>query len=583
RVRPLLHGAGLWRLGEPAVLHSRASPVPLRDSGRHHPHALARPRSELAVRHRSRGAPGRARDSAPRALDRAGMVQGGGAARGGQRGLRRFAPDALHDLARFWASPAGPRRVCAPGGAGGVGRPLRHRPQPDSRGAARWRPHRLRPVRRAPTPGLHRHLRGPPRPRHHHRRRQLVRVGLPPLLRDGLPAPAPARRRLPAVAWTLCHRFPLSHPAHPPRSARPRRDTVAAVRGPLLPRAGFPAKIRQPRRRSTPVHERSSSVPEQADPQALEALIRSGEIDTVLTVFPDGMGRLMGKRVVGRYFLDHVLEDGVHACIYLFTVDMEMEPLPGFTLTSWERGYGDMKMVPDLSTWRPIPWLPKTALVFCDVFTEEGKPIEEAPRWVLKRQLERARQRGWQVKTASELELYLFHESFDEARAKRYQQLTPVSNYLEDYHILQTSKEEPLARGIRNHMEDARVPVEFSKGEWGKGQEEINLRYAPALEMADRHVLYKHGVKEIAWQQGSSVTFMAKYDMSAAGSSCHIHSSLWDRRTGKALFPARDRAGTPLFQQWLAGQMAMARDFALFYAPTLNSYKRYQAGTLHTP
>src|SRR5262245_15808927 len=162
-------------------------------------------------------------------------------------------------------------------------------------------------------------------------------------------------------------------------------------------------------------------VPEdRADQKGLESLIRKGEVDTVLTVFADGIGRLMGKRVVGRYFLDHVLRDGVHACIYLFTVDMEMEPLPGFKLASWERGYGDMKLVPDLGTWRVLPWLPKTALVFCDVYTEEGEPIEEAPRWVLRRQIERARKQGLSVQTASELELYLFRESFDEARAKRY-------------------------------------------------------------------------------------------------------------------------------------------------------------------
>ena len=320
---------------------------------------------------------------------------------------------------------------------------------------------------------------------------------------------------------------------------------------------------------------------DRADPKGLEALIKKDQVDTVLTVFPDGFGRLMGKRVVGRYFLDHVLHDGVHACIYLFTVDMEMEPLPGFTLTSWERGYGDMKLVPDLGTWRLLPWLPKTALVFCDAYTEEGEPIEEAPRWVLRRQLERATKAGYRVKTASELELYLFRESFDEARAKRYHGLTPVSGYLEDYHILQTSREEPLVRAIRNGMEAARVPVEFSKGEWGRGQEEINLRYADALEMADRHVLYKHGVKEIAWQQGCSVTFMAKYDMGAAGSSFHLHSSLWDGAGRRNLFAARDgsREGTPLFQQWLAGQMAMARELAYFYAPTVNAYKRYQAGS----
>src|SRR5207247_10302394 len=268
---------------------------------------------------------------------------------------------------------------------------------------------------------------------------------------------------------------------------------------------------------------------DQVDARGLEALIRRGEVDTVLTVFPDGLGRLMGKRVVGRYFLDHALEDGVHACIYLLTVDMEMEPLPGFKLTSWERGYGDMKLQPDLGTWRLIPWLPKTALVFCAVYTPEGELIEEAPRTVLKRQIARAAQAGYTVKTAAELELYCFRESFEAARARRYQGLTPVAGYLEDYHILQTSREEPLVRAIRNGMEAADVPVETSKGERGKGQEEITLEYAEALEMADRTTLYKHGAKEIAHQQGCSLTFMAKYDMGAAGSSFHLHSSLWDR------------------------------------------------------
>jgi glutamine synthetase len=264
---------------------------------------------------------------------------------------------------------------------------------------------------------------------------------------------------------------------------------------------------------------------------------------------------------------------------------MEMEPLPGFTLTSWERGYGDMKLVPDLATLRLIPWLPKTALVFCDVYSEEGAPIEEAPRWILKRQAARARALGHVVKTAAELELYCFRESFEEARAKRYQSITPVATYLEDYHILQTTKEEPLIRAIRNGMEGANVPVETSKGEWGRGQEEINLEYAEAVEMADRAALYKHGAKEIAHAQGCSVTFMAKYDVGAAGSSFHVHSSLWDRSGRKALFaPATRARGThpPLnarFSAWLGGQMAMARELAYFYAPTVNSYKRYQAGS----
>ena len=324
-------------------------------------------------------------------------------------------------------------------------------------------------------------------------------------------------------------------------------------------------------------------MPGRLDAKSLESLIKKGAIDTVLTVFPDGHGRLMGKRLVARHFLEHVLEDGVHACIYLFTVDMEMEPLPGFKLTSWERGYGDMKMVPDLSTARLIPWLPQTALVFCDVYTEEGDPVEEAPRWVLKRQLERAAAMGYVVKTAGELELYCFKETFEAAQAKRYRDLTPVSGYLEDYHILQTSKEEPLIRAIRNGMEAADVPVETSKGEWGRGQEEINLAYAEALESADRTVLYKHGAKEIAHLQGCSVTFMAKYDVNSAGSSFHLHSSLWDKSGKKALFATTGKhgakQGTPLFGQWLAGQMAAARELSYFYAPTINAYKRYQAGS----
>ncbi|HEV8309903.1 MAG TPA: glutamine synthetase family protein [Methylomirabilota bacterium] len=316
------------------------------------------------------------------------------------------------------------------------------------------------------------------------------------------------------------------------------------------------------------------------DPKELEALVRRDEIDTVLTVFPDTQGRLMGKRVVGRYFLDHVSGDGVHACAYLLTVDVDMEPLPGYKFASWATGYQDMKAVPDLSTLRRIPWLPKTALVFCDLYTEEGEPIEVSPRWILKRQLERARKSGYRVMVGSELELYIFKESFAEARARRYHDLTPVSQYLEDYHILQTTKEEGLVRTIRNGMEGAAVPVEFSKGEWGCGQEEINLRYAEALEMADRHSLYKHGVKEIAHAQGLSVTFMAKYDMGAAGSSFHLHSSLWDVAAKRNLFHDRGkRTGSVLFGHWLAGQMAMAREFAYFYAPYVNSYKRYQAGS----
>jgi glutamine synthetase len=324
-------------------------------------------------------------------------------------------------------------------------------------------------------------------------------------------------------------------------------------------------------------------MPAPLDLRTLGTLVRRGEIDTVLAVFPDHYGRLMGKRVVARHFLEHVAREGSHACIYLFTVDMEMEPLPGFALTSWEQGYGDMRCVPDLGTLRRLPWLPATALVFCDVYTDDGRPIEEAPRWILRRQVERAARLGYRVKVAAELELYCFRESFAEARARRYHALTPVADYLEDYHILQTSREESLIRAIRNAMEGAGVPVETSKGEWGRGQEEINLAYADALEMADRTALYKHGAKEIADQQGRSVTFMAKYDAAAAGSSFHVHSSLWDRTGRRPLFGVRRRRAPrslpALAGQWLAGQLALARELALFYAPTVNSYKRYQAGS----
>jgi glutamine synthetase len=321
-------------------------------------------------------------------------------------------------------------------------------------------------------------------------------------------------------------------------------------------------------------------MPGNLDLKELEALVLQDEIDTVLTVFPDLQGRLMGKRVVGRHFLEHVAGEGVHACAYLLTVDVDMEPLPGYRFASWATGYQDMKAVPDLATLRRIPWLPKTALVFCDLFTEEGEPIEVSPRRILRRQVERAAKAGYRVMVASELELYLFRESFAEARAKRYHDLTPVSHYAEDYHIFQTTKEEGLVRAIRNGMEGAAVPVEFSKGEWSAGQEEINLRYAEALEMADRHTLYKHGVKEIAHAQGASVTFMAKYDMGAAGSSFHLHSSVWDAAGKRNLFvDTAKRAGSALFGHWLAGQLQMARELAYFYAPYVNSYKRYQAGT----
>ncbi len=309
--------------------------------------------------------------------------------------------------------------------------------------------------------------------------------------------------------------------------------------------------------------------------QELKGLVKKGEIDTVLTVFPDMAGRLMGKRMTGKFFVDDVLGSGLHACAYLLTVDMEMEPLPGFSTASWSSGYQDMRAKPDLATLRRIPWLEKTALVMCDLLTEDGKPVVISPRDILKKQLARAAKLGYRVKTASELEFYLYKDTYEGAGKKHFHDLDPVSTYLEDYHILQTTKEEPIVQAIRNGMEGAGIPVENSKGEWGRGQVEINLRYADALEMADRHVIYKNGAKEIAYLKGAAVTFMAKPHADRAGSSCHLHSSLWDKNGKRNLF-AQNEA---LFEHYIAGQIALGRAFGLWYAPTINSYKRYQSSS----
>lgn len=309
--------------------------------------------------------------------------------------------------------------------------------------------------------------------------------------------------------------------------------------------------------------------------ERLKYLIRKDQVDTVLTVFPDMAGRLMGKRVTGRFFKDEILSHGMHACAYLLTVDMEMEPLPGFASASWTSGYQDFKALPDFKTFRLIPWLDKTALVLCDLVSENGKPVSVSPREILKKQVDRARKAGYRPKVASELEFYLYKDSFDSARGKNFHDLEPFGAYLEDYHILQTTKEEFVIQAVRNGMEKAGIPIEGSKGEWGKGQEEINLEYADALEMADRHVVYKNGVKEIAWQKGVAVTFMAKPHYDRAGSSFHLHSSLWNPQGTKNLFAAQPA----LFQHYLAGQLALGRSMSLWFAPSVNSYKRYQSGS----
>ena len=319
------------------------------------------------------------------------------------------------------------------------------------------------------------------------------------------------------------------------------------------------------------------------DVKTLEELTDAGEIDTVLCMFTDLQGRFMGKRVLPHFFLEEVLgEEGLHACLYLLAIDMEMEPLPGYKYASWETGYGDFKMVPDLSTLRLVPWIDKTALVICDVHDEEtNEPVEVAPRQILKRQVERAATEGYQVKTGSELEFYMFKDSFDEAAQKRYHGLQPSSNYIMDYHMLQTTKDEWLIRKMRNDLAGAGIPIEFSKGEFGRGQQEINFTYRDALQTADNHAIFKHGAKEIAALGGAAVTFMSKYTMAEAGSSCHLHSSVWNAEGNESLMWDDDDPHhmTETFRDYLGGLMATARGMAWMFAPFVNSYKRYQLGS----
>ncbi len=310
--------------------------------------------------------------------------------------------------------------------------------------------------------------------------------------------------------------------------------------------------------------------------------VSAGEIDTVLVGFPDHYGRLMGKRFEAEYFLEQVAEHGTHGCDYLLTTDMEMEPVQGYRFANWELGYGDFHLVPDLATLRPATWLEKSAIVLCDLEDERThRLVEVAPRTLLKRQLERARNLGYTVMAASELEYYLFRQSYREAFEQGYAGLKPAGYYLEDYHLLQGTREEPFTAAVRRHLKASGIPVENSKGEWGLGQHEVNLRYAEALEMADRHVLFKQCLKEIADAMGLAVTFMAKPHHGQAGSSCHIHLSLW--KDGQNAFMGEESYGpvqaSRVFGQFLAGWIAYLPDLMPFYAPTVNAYKRYEDGS----
>ena len=306
----------------------------------------------------------------------------------------------------------------------------------------------------------------------------------------------------------------------------------------------------------------------------LEELRADSSIDTVIMAFTDMQGRLLGKRLYRDFFFEQVDHGhGTEGCNYLLALEMEMDPVPGYEIASWERGYGDFELAPDLSTLRRIPWLEATALVLCDVQWADGSPVRPSPRQVLRAEVERAREHGFEVMVGSELEFYLLKETYEQAHAQHYRDLTPSVPYILDYHILASTFAEPLIRQIRNGMVGAGMRVETSKGEAWPGQHEINFRYADALRMADDHVVYKNGAKEIAHLNGCSVTFMAKPDQTWIGSSCHIHSSFW--RDGESAFAGE----SDVFRRYLAGQIACGRELAIFFAPNVNSYKRFAAGS----
>ena len=319
--------------------------------------------------------------------------------------------------------------------------------------------------------------------------------------------------------------------------------------------------------------------------ELIDAGIAEGSIDTVVVAFPDMHGRPVGKRVTADFFSSHVAEHGIEACDYLLAVDVDMNPLPGYNFTNWDTGYGDVVCRPDYATARRIPWLEGTAFVICDLTDEEGTPVEVSPRQILRRQLERAAERGLRVCSATELEFFLFKDSYEEASAKGWRELTPHTSTIEDYQLLQTAREEYILRRIRNEMRAAGIPVEFSRGEAGRGQHEVNVTYDEALVTADHHLVFKNGIKEIAAQEGRAATFMAKWTMDDVGSSCHVHTSLWDAESGDPLMA--DGSGSAshpsglstVGRRFLAGQLHAARELAWMAAPTVNSYRRYVPGS----
>lgn len=311
----------------------------------------------------------------------------------------------------------------------------------------------------------------------------------------------------------------------------------------------------------------------------LKAQVAAGEVDTVLACLIDMQGRLMGKRFHAAHFVNSAWEE-THCCNYLLATDLEMATPDGYASTSWQSGYGDYVMKPDLATLRPVPWLEGTVMVLCDVLDHHThEDVPHSPRAVLKKQLRRLEAMGYDAMMATELEFFLFEKSFDEIRKEKYRDLEPISGYNEDYAIFQTTKEEHVMRPIRNHLYAAGIPVENSKGEAEAGQEELNIKYAAALDTADYHTIAKHAVKEIAYQQGHAVTFLPKWHHDKVGSSSHVHQSLW-KDGAPAFYDAEDGLGmSALMKNYMAGLLKYAPDFTYFLAPYINSYKRFQKGT----
>ncbi|WP_146585237.1 glutamine synthetase family protein [Puniceibacterium confluentis] len=311
----------------------------------------------------------------------------------------------------------------------------------------------------------------------------------------------------------------------------------------------------------------------------LKSQTASGAIDTVLVCGVDMQGRLMGKRFHAVNFIETSYEE-THCCNYLLATDLEMSTPKGFASTSWQQGYGDYVMKPDLTTIRPVPWLDGTAMVLCDLLDHHThQPVPHSPRAILKKQIARLDALGYSAAMATELEFFLFEKSLDEIRKGGFRDLAPISGYNEDYHIFQTTKEEMIMRPVRNHLFAAGIPIENSKGEAEAGQEELNIRYAPALDCADHHTIAKHAIKEIAWQHGHAASFLPKWHPDRVGSSSHVHQSLWKGDT-PAFADSADALGmSTLMKHYMAGLITFAPDYTYFLAPYVNSYKRFSKGT----